>query len=319
MCSICNGKACGNTIPGPGAKGMGDVAIRNYDKWKEVRLNMDVIGSHIDPNTETEFFGYNMTLPVFAGPVGAVKLHYGDKYTEDEYNENLIQSCNQAGIVALTGDGMDESVMIEACSAIKKSGGRGIPTVKPWDIETIKCKLDFIKKSGAKAFAMDIDAAGLPFLKNNIPPAGRKTINELKNIIFIAGIPLIVKGIMTPESALKALKAGAEAIIVSNHGGRVLDQCPSTCEVLPDICKTIDGKCKVFVDGGIRDGIDVFKALAMGADGVLLARPFVNAIYMEGIQGAINLVDKLVAELKDTMIMCGANSISEINSTMIRM
>ncbi|MDQ9893225.1 alpha-hydroxy-acid oxidizing protein, partial [Acinetobacter baumannii] len=76
------------------------------------------------------------------------------------------------------------------------------------------------------------------------------------------------------KGALKALEAGASAIIVSNHGGRVLDQCPATAEVLEDIVKAVNGKMKIFVDGGIRSGVDVFKALALGADGVVIARPF---------------------------------------------
>ena len=77
---------------------------------------------------------------------------------------------------------------------------------------------------------------------------------------------------MTPRGAEKALKAGVQGIVVSNHGGRVLDQCPASAEVLPSIVKAVRGQMKVFVDGGIRTGIDVFKALAMGADAVLIAR-----------------------------------------------
>ena len=91
------------------------------------------------------------------------------------------------------------------------------------------------------AVAMDIDAAGLPFLKNLDPPAGSKKVSELCDIIQMAGTPFIVKGIMTVKGALKAKEAGASAIIVSNHGGRVLDQCPATAEVLESIVKALEG------------------------------------------------------------------------------
>ncbi|CAN4022426.1 SMI1/KNR4 family protein, partial [Dysosmobacter welbionis] len=116
-------------------------------------------------------------------------------------------------------------------AAIAKNGGCGVPTVKPWNLETIRQKMDLVKAADPFAIAMDIDAAGLPFLKNMTPPAGSKTVEELREIVAMAEKPFIVKGIMTVAGAKKALEAGAKGIVVSNHGGRVLDQCPSTAEV----------------------------------------------------------------------------------------
>ena len=92
--------------------------------------------------------------------------------------------------------------------------------------------------------------------------------------------------------------------MVSNHGGRVLDQTPATAEVLEEIAEWNQGRMKILVDGGIRSGIDVFKALALGADGVLIARPFVQAVYGGGEEGVRLYVKKLGEELKDTMAMC---------------
>ena len=278
-CSTCNGHVCKNTIPGPGAKGTGTVAIRNYEKWQEICINMDTICEQKPVSTEIELFGKSFKYPVFAGPVGAVKLHYGDKYTDLEYNEILVAGCNDSGIAAFTGDGTDPKVMEEAAKAIKRCGGMGIPTIKPWDMNTIREKMELAKESGAFAIAMDIDAAGLPFLQNLNPPAGSKSVEELKEIVKMAEVPFILKGIMTPKAARKALEAGVQGIVVSNHGGRVLDQCPATAEVLPSIVEAVGKDMKILVDGGIRTGIDVFKALAMGADAVLAARPFVTAVY----------------------------------------
>ena len=116
----------------------------------------------------------------------------------------------------------------------------------------------------------------------------------------------------------KAKEAGADAIIVSNHGGRVLDQCPATAEVLEEIVKEVNGSMKILVDGGIRSGTDIFKALALGADGVLICRPFVVAVYGGGEEGVKLYIDKLGAELKDAMQMCGAHSVSEITRDMVR-
>ena len=319
-CPVCNGAACRNTMPGPGAKGSGELAIRNYQKWQEICINMDTICEQKELNTETELFGKKFSYPFFAGPVGAVKLHYGDKYTDQQYNEILLTGCAENRIAAFTGDGTDYNVMIEATNAIQQLDGQGIPTVKPWDLDTIREKMELVKKSGAFAVAMDIDAAGLPFLQNLNPPAGNKSVDELREIVKMAEIPFILKGIMTPRGALKAAEAGVQGIVVSNHGGRVLDQCPATAEVLPAIVRTLresGSGMKIFVDGGIRTGVDVFKALALGADAVLIARPFVTAVYGGQEEGISAYVDKLGAELKDTMRMCGAFSLNEISSDMI--
>ncbi len=316
-CPQCNGKACGSQMPGPGAKGIGDVAIRNYNAWKEIRINMDTICEKTEPDTRLELFGNTYEYPFFAGPVGAMKLHYGDKYDDLEYNDILVSACAANGIAAFTGDGTNPEVFKAAAQAIKKHGGQGIPTVKPWNIETIREKMSMVYDSGAKMAAMDIDAAGLPFLKNLDPPAGSKTVEELAEIVNAAGIPFIIKGIMTVAGAKKALEAGASGIVVSNHGGRVLDQTPATAEVLERIAEWNQGRMKIFVDGGIRQGTDIFKALALGADAVLIARPFVQVVYGGAQEGVRCYIEKLGGELKDTMAMCGAASLKDITRNML--
>ena len=316
-CPVCNGRACGGTIPGPGAKGSGTVAIRNFDAWRNVRLNMDTIHENFEPDTSLELFGRKFKYPFFAGPVGAMTLHYGDKYNDLQYNEILVAACAAAGIAAFTGDGTNPKVMEGATAAIAASGGAGIPTVKPWDNATVAEKMTMARQSGCFAMAMDIDAAGLPFLKGLTPPAGSKTVEELRQIIDYAKKPFIIKGIMTVRGALKALEAGASGIVVSNHGGRVQDQCPSTAEVLPAIADAVGGKLTILVDGGLRTGTDIFKALAMGADGVLIGRPFVTMVYGGGAEGPAVLVNKLQAELADTMAMCGAHNLAEIRRDML--
>ena len=293
-CPVCNGVACKNQIPGPGAKGVGDTAIRNYNKWAEIRVNMDTLCENGTPDTGVELFGKT-------------------------YNDVLVRACAENGIAAFTGDGTNPDVMTMATKAIGAAGGCGVPTIKPWNIDTVKAKMEQAKASGCFAVAMDVDAAGLPFLKNMTPPAGSKSVAELTEIVKLAERPFIVKGVMTVKGALKAKEAGAAAIVVSNHGGRVLDQCPATAEVLPEIAEALKGSgVKILVDGGIRSGVDVFKALALGADAVLICRPFVTAVYGGGEEGVKCYIDKIAAELADTMQMCGAHSLAEITRDMVR-
>ncbi len=318
-CPVCNGLACKNTIPGPGAKGLGVGAIRNYQGWQEIALNMDTICENGEVDLSAELFGRRFVLPVFPGPVGALKLHYGEKHDDLSYNSILVSGAEKAGIAAFTGDGTNPAVFASAAEVIRSCGGAGIPTVKPWDMPTVMMKLEQALAADPIAIAMDIDGAGLPFLQGLTPPAGSKTVEELKEIVAACGDkPFILKGIMTVKGAKKALEAGASAIIVSNHGGRVLDQCPATADVLEEIVEAVGDQMTVLVDGGIRTGVDVFKALALGAKGVIIARPYVNMVYGGGEEGVKVYTEKLAAELADTMRMCGAHSLGEISRDMVR-
>lgn len=311
-CPVCNGRACGNTMPGPGCKYPGPTASRNYDKWQEICVNMDTLCPNADPDISLELFGHRFAAPIFVAPLGALPLHYGDKYNDQQYNSILVKAAADYGIMALTGDGVDPEVMKSSVVDMVKVGGIGCPTIKPWNKEFVFEKLDIVNANKLFAVAMDVDGAGLPFLKAMNPNAGSKSVSEMKEIIDHAEMPFIIKGIMTPNGARKAVEAGAAAIVVSNHGGRVQGGVPSTAEVLPSIVEAVKGQIMILVDGGIRSGVDVFRALALGADGVLIGRPVLTAIYGAGAEGFKVYMDKIVGELKSTMTMCGAATLKEI-------
>lgn len=316
-CPVCDGRACANSIPGPGSKPPGNVALRNYQKWQELCINMDTLVRDAPIDTSVDIFGKTLDFPVMAAPIGGLKLHYGEKYTDEEYNDILVKVCAENGIAAMVGDSVITENYANMIGAIGAAGGVGIPTIKPWNPDAVFRRIDIAKQMKSFACAMDIDGAGLPFLKQYNSDAGAKSVAELKEIVDYADMPFILKGIMTPNSAIKAAEAGVSAIVVSNHGGRVLGQVPSTCEVLPKIAQAVKGKLTIIVDGGIRSGIDVFKALALGADCVLIGRPFVPVIYGAGSEGAKDYLAQLKSELVDTMTMCGARSISDICPEML--
>lgn len=318
-CPVCNGRACGNSMPGPGCKFPGSTAARNYDKWQEICVNMDTLCPNAEPDISFELFGKTFSAPIFAAPLGAIDLHYGPKYKDQEYNSILIKAAIDYGVLALTGDGVNPDIMKAAADDMEKLGGMGIPTIKPWNRDFVFEKLDYLKGKGIFAAAMDVDGAGLPFLKAMNPNAGSKSVEEMKEIVKYAGMPFIIKGIMTVGGALKAVESGADAIVVSNHGGRVQGGVPSTAEVLPEIADAVKGKIKIFVDGGIRSGVDVFRAIALGADGVLIGRPLLTMIYGGGEEGFKVYMDKIVGELKSTMTMCGAASLNDITRDKVRL
>ena len=311
-CPVCNGKACANAMPGPGCKYPGNVAARNFDKWQEICVNMDTLCPNADPDVSFELFGRRFTAPIFAAPLGAIDLHYGPKYKDPAYNSILIKAAYDYGLAAFSGDGVDPAIMKSAVQDMIQVEGVGMPTIKPWNKEAVFEKLDILNANKIFAAAMDVDGAGLPFLKAMNPNAGSKSVDEMKEIIDYADMPFIIKGIMTPNGARKAVEAGAAAIVVSNHGGRVQGGVPSTAEVLPSIVEAVKGQTVIFVDGGIRSGVDVFRALALGADAVLIGRPILPLVYAAGAEGFKVYMDKIIGELKSTMTMCGAATLKDI-------
>ena len=317
-CPVCNGKACANAMPGPGCKYPGNVAARNFDKWQEICVNMDTLCPNADPDVSFELFGRSFAAPIFAAPLGAIDLHYGPKYKDPAYNSILIKAAYDYGLAAFSGDGVDPAIMKSAVQDMIQVEGVGMPTIKPWNKEAVFEKLDILNANKIFAAAMDVDGAGLPFLKAMNPNAGSKSVAEMKEIIDYADMPFIIKGIMTPNGARKAVEAGAAAIVVSNHGGRVQGGVASTAEVLPEIVDAVKGETVILVDGGIRSGVDVFRALALGADAVLIGRPILPMIYAAGEEGFKVYMDKIVAELKSTMTMCGAATLRDITRDKVR-
>jgi len=127
----------------------------------------------------------------------------------------------------------------------------------------------------------------------------------------------ILKGIMTPEDARLSLEAGADAIVVSNHGGRVLDHTPGVAEVLPSVAESVKGKIFILADGGIRSGGDVLKMLALGADAVMIGRPFSVAAVGGLKEGVAKYLDQIRSELISTMILTGCQSADSADQSIL--
>lgn len=125
-------------------------------------------------------------------------------------------------------------------------------------------------------------------------------------------LPVVVKGIMAGEDGRLSAEHGAKGIIVSNHGGRYLDTTLATIEVLPEVVKAVDGRAEVYLDGGVRRGTDVFKALALGAKSVLIGRPLFWGLAVNGEAGVVSVLEMLRDELDATMGMCGRPTVDSI-------
>ncbi|KAJ1845200.1 Hydroxyacid oxidase 1 [Coemansia sp. RSA 2708] len=135
----------------------------------------------------------------------------------------------------------------------------------------------------------------------------------------VARIPVLVKGVLTAEDAQMAVKAGVDGIIVSNHGGRQIDTAPATIDVLEEVCRAVAGRVEVYLDGGVRRGTDVFKALALGAKAVFLGRPVLWALHCNGEDGVVEMLDIINEELRLAMALAGCVKIEDISRAHVRM
>ncbi len=143
------------------------------------------------------------------------------------------------------------------------------------------------------------------------------TAKDIEWIKSVTRMPVIVKGLLHPDAAEQALRHGADAIYVSNHGGRSMDTVPAAIEVLPHIVRRVAGAKPVLFDGGVRRGSDVFKALALGADAVAVGRPFLHGLAVAGAAGVARVVEILWAELAMTMGLAGTTSVDAIDESFL--
>lgn len=143
------------------------------------------------------------------------------------------------------------------------------------------------------------------------------TYKDLSWIASLTNLPVLVKGVLRADDALQALDSGARGIVVSNHGGRQLDTAVSTIEALPEVVEAVNGRAPIIVDGGIRRGTDVLKAIAFGASAVYVGRPVLWGLALDGKEGVEMVLDLINEEFENAMTLAGATSLEEVTRDLI--
>ncbi len=318
-CNICDGLACKGMVPGMGSIGSGQAFINNIEAFNNYRININVIHNILQPDLSVKIFGYKLQFPIIAAPVTGTEVNMNNAIDEYEYARIVLDSFRSMGSVAMVGDGAKPDMYLTGLRAIKEAKGWGIPIFKPrLLLDDIIRRIKKAEENNAVAVGIDIDAVVFKTMKMENEATGPLSVEKLKKIIKKTSLPVVLKGVMTKEDALKALEAGAKAIVVSNHGGRVLDSMPSSLEVLPEIVEAVGKKMTIFIDGGIRTGQDVFKCLALGADAVLIGRPVSIYAVGGGSEGVKMYINNLKQELFEAMILTGAKDIKSIKPNMLR-
>lgn len=222
-------------------------------------------------------------------------LHWFQLYveTDREGTKSLVQRAERAGYKAL----------VITCDR-PRLGRRYADVRNMFKIPSYLTLANFVsdasqERSGGNAYAGGLVDASLAW----------KDVEWFKSI---TKLPIVLKGIFRPEDAKRAVDLGVKALIVSNHGGRQLDGAPATIELLPSIVHAVQGKCEVYVDGGIRKGTDVFKALALGAKAVFLGRPIVWGLAYDGERGVKKVIDMINWELRTAMALAGTPKLKDI-------
>jgi 4-hydroxymandelate oxidase len=312
---LCQGHSYGSPI-GIGGIGSGASFANNIKALDRIRFRQILIGPDFIPDTSFDFFGRKLSMPIMAASLSGNTSFGGDSViTEPEFCRSIVDGCKQAGTMGWRGDSFNYSLEHPwGIDAIAEAGGWGVQIIKPRDQATI---LSFFKKAEAAkcaAVGVDVDGYGSNAMMHNNQPVFRKSMKDLRELVSSTALPVIFKGVMSVEDAEAAVDAGAAAIVVSNHGGRVLDHTPGTVEVLPMIAKAVGHKAMVIADGGIRTGFDALKMLASGAKAVLVGRDAARAAIGAGAEGVRAQMQYLKYDLTKAMKLTGCATLGQISS-----
>lgn len=318
VCNTCDGVQCKGKVPGIGGIGNGNAFIRNYLDIDGILIKTKIIHNIKEVDTSVDFFGVNLSLPILIAPISGTNKNLGNIISEFEYDKEVLSGAKKSSIIAFLGDCADEIIYHTKLEALKANNGYGGFIIKPYNnIEKIKKMIKDAEKLNVKMIGIDIDSSAFFNTDEYKEPMSVKSVTELLEIKNNTKLPFIIKGIMSSEDAISAIDAHADAIVVSNHGGRITDTHPSTISVLKEIVNVAKGKVKIIFDGGVRSGEDIFKAIALGADYVMIGRPFAIAVIGGGSEAVKIFVDMYKKQLERIMLLTGCKSVSDINSRFI--
>ncbi len=324
-----------------------EITLReNHAAYERIKLKPRVLIDTSKRDLTTNVLGQSVTMPILVAPTAFHRM----AHPEGEVATG--RAAGKAGTIMMLSTlstSSIEEVMSEA------TGPVWFQLYVYRDREATLSLVRRAESAGCKAIALTVDAQvwgrrerdiknrfrlpkGLSI--KNLMPAGREQLpkeeadsglaayvtwqfdptlswKEVDWLCSKAKIPVLLKGVLHPEDARLAIDHGAAGVIVSNHGARQLDTVPATIEALPEIIEAIDGKIEVLIDGGIRRGTDVFKAIALGAKAVGVGRPIIWGLAVDGEQGAKRVLDILRKDFELTMRLCGCASVQEIKKTLI--
>jgi isopentenyl diphosphate isomerase/L-lactate dehydrogenase-like FMN-dependent dehydrogenase len=314
----------------------------NEEAWRRVRLLPRVLHDVSSVSAGTSLLGTPMPAPILVAPMAAQRL------ADDEGELAMARAAARTGTVMVVST--MATVSLEDVAAAAPGAPRWFQVYVHRDRDL---SADLVRRavaSGYEALVLTVDVPVLARRRRDeanrfdlpegmtmanldlsLATQGGSALAEYSNLAFdpaltpddiawlgeASGLPVVVKGVLRPDDATRCVAAGAAAVIVSNHGGRQLDGAVATAEALPPVVDAVDGAAPVLVDGGIRSGADVVRALAMGATAVLVGRPLLWGLALAGADGAQAVIEELTEELKRAMALCGAAAVGDLDRSLI--
>ena len=315
-------------------------AAENIAAWRNLRLRPHVLRDITSIDTGVTLLGDKHPHPILVAPTGRHKLFHpeGEKATA-----RGAAAANSPYVVA-----SNSNVLVEDIAAERKSAPQWFQLYYWANRKEVEALIDRLAAAGFTALVLTVDAPvpgwspraarqqhePSPEIRNiNMPgsPMARTayhpdfvgkvmypaTWNELEWLVKRSPIPVMVKGVLRADDAVACAEHGARAVIVSNHGGRHLDTTVTTAAVIGEIAAAVGKKAEVYVDGGIRRGTDILKALALGARAVLVGRPVIWGLAVHGSDGVRDVLEHLRIELVRAMQLCGCARLSDITADLV--
>ena len=312
----------------------------NVAAWRRLRLRPRMLNDITRIDTGVSILGVRLETPIMVAPFGRHRLFHPDG------ERATVRGAAAAGSVFVLPT--TSTVSMEDVAAEPSAAPRWFQLYLPPDRALAENLIDRAAAAGFRAVVLTVDQPvygsspraaraplkpspdirnanlpGQPIAQNSYKPdySGRVTFpatwRDLEWLVRRSSIDVLVKGVLRGDDALRCVEAGAKAIIVSNHGGRHLDAAVATADALPEIADAIAGKAELYVDGGIRRGTDIVKALALGARAVLVARPVIWGLAIDGADGVRAVLDHLRTEFVRSMALCGVPWLNEITSDLV--
>ena len=326
------------------AGGAGDelTLAENVGAWRGWRLRPRMLAGIGDWETSAAVMGRRVAAPILVAPVAYQGL------VDPEGEAAMARAAAAAGTVMCLST--LATMRPSEVAAVAPGGRRWFQLYCFRDAGVTKALIDEAVGSGFEAIVVTVDAprggnrerdlrtgfqipeeTGVPSVEAALGSSRAVTIADtfalmepalswpyLESLAAETGVPVLVKGILTAEDAALAVEHGAAGVVVSNHGGRQLDRCLATADALPEVVDAVAGRAPVLVDGGIRRGVDVAIALALGAEAVLVGRPALWGLAAGGEAGALRVLELLREELELTLALCGCATPAALDPTHVQ-
>jgi 4-hydroxymandelate oxidase len=319
------------------AHGAGDETTMraNVEAWRRWALRPRVLRDMTDVQVATSVLGTPVAAPVLIAPTA---MH---RFVHDEGEMATARAAARFGTVYVVS--MAATTSLEDVAAAAPGAPRWAQMYMLRDRGRTRALAERARDAGCSAIVASVDGAAVSRRSRLeggvlVPPewfrfpnlAGpddaersdlmamvsdfdpSTTFEDLARFSEWSGLPVVVKGVMRGDDAAQCLDAGAAALAVSNHGGRTLDGVAATAAVLPEVVAAVDGRAEVYVDGGIRSGVDVLRALSLGARAVMLGRPVLWGLAVDGEDGVVGLLTHLGEELQRAMALCGRATVEAL-------